>query len=35
MVLHLGDQIYPDGEDIEHADRIFQEMYDDMKERNR
>ena len=32
MVLHLGDQIYPDGEDIEHADRIFQEMYDDMND---
>ena len=32
MVLHLGDQIYPDGEDIQHADKIFQEMFDEMND---
>ena len=32
MVLHLGDQIYPDGEDIQHADKIFAEMFDEMND---
>ena len=32
MILHLGDQIYPDGEDIPHAAKIFAEIYDDMDE---
>ena len=31
-VLHLGDQIYPDGEDIASAAKIFAENFDDMDE---
>ena len=30
-VLHLGDQVYPDDEDIQDADRIFNKIYDDLK----
>ena len=29
-ILHLGDQIYPDDEDIQDADRIFNKIYDDL-----
>ena len=28
LVLHIGDQIYPDNEDIAHADNIFNEIFD-------
>ena len=27
-ILHIGDQIYPDDEDIQDADKIFNEIYD-------
>ena len=29
-ILHLGDQIYPDDEDIAAADKIFNKVYDDL-----
>ena len=29
-ILHVGDQIYPDSEDILHADEIFNEIFDDL-----
>ena len=32
VVLHLGDQIYPDGEDITDADKIFNSIYDNLSE---
>ena len=31
-VLHIGDQIYPDDEDITHADKIFSSTYDNLTE---
>jgi len=31
VVLHIGDQVYPDDEDISDADRIFNEIFDDLE----
>ena len=31
-VLHIGDQIYPDNEDIANADKIFNSIFDDLSE---
>ena len=30
VVLHVGDQIYPDSEDIENADKIFNDVFDEL-----
>ncbi len=30
LVLHVGDQIYPDNEDIAHADDIFNDVFDEL-----
>ena len=32
VILHLGDQVYPDDENISHAAKIFAKLYDDMDE---
>ena len=32
-ILHVGDQIYPDGEEIEDADKIFNTIFDNLSER--
>ena len=32
LVIHAGDQIYPDDEDIAHADSIFNGIYDGLSE---
>ena len=32
LVIHAGDQIYPDDEDIAHADSIFNGIYDSLSE---
>ena len=29
-VLHIGDQIYPDDEDIAHAGKYFHKIFDDL-----
>ena len=34
-VLHVGDQIYPDNEDIAHADNIFNEIFDGLTEQRK
>lgn len=32
VILHVGDQIYPDNEDIGHADAIFGQLFDELPE---
>lgn len=35
LVLHLGDQVYPDNEDMAHADGIFNQIYDGLNEQKK
>ena len=33
LVLHIGDQVYPDDEDISHAGKFFHQIFDELVKR--